>query len=313
MINSNVWLITFADAIGIATTLIFASLGAMLSERSGVINLGVEGYLLMGAVIAFLTGVGTENLWLSLVAATLVGTMMALVHAVLTVSLRANQIVSGLAMVIFGTGLSQFLGKSIEGRRRPVRITSLDLGPLSDLPVLGPVLFGHDPFTYLAWLTAIAASLYLHRTRPGLVLRATGDAPATVDAQGVSVTAVRYTHVVFGGALMGCAGGWLMLARGTAWNQSATTNGIGWIALALVVFAAWRPLRAVFGAILFGFTLQVPFTLQAQRITLFPPEIVRMLPYVVTLAVLVALSTPKARAMLGAPRTLGVPYVRDER
>lgn len=311
--NSNIWLITFADAISIATTLILASLGAMLTERSGVINLGVEGYLLMGAVTAFQLGMGFGNVWLSVFLPVLVGVAMALVHGALVISLRANQIVSGLAMVIFGTGLSQFLGKSVEGERRPVSIEPIDFGALSDIPFIGPVIFGHDPLTYLTWALTIVASLYLNRTRPGLVLRATGDAPATVDAQGVSVTAVRYIHTVVGGALMAFAGSWFMLARGTAWSQESTTNGIGWIALALVVFAAWRPLRAILGAVLFGFTLQVPFTLQAEQINVIAPEMVKMLPYLATLFVLVALSTPRARRLLGAPKMLGIPYVRDER
>lgn len=311
--NSNIWLITFADAISIATTLILASLGAMLTERSGVINLGVEGYLLMGAVTAFQLGMGFGNVWISLLLPTLVGVAMALVHGALVISLRANQIVSGLAMVIFGTGLSQFLGKSVEGERRPVSIEPIDFGRLSDLPIIGPVVFGHDPITYFTWILAIVVSLYLNRTRPGLVLRATGDAPATVDAQGVSVTSIRYIHTVIGGALMALAGSWFMLARGTAWMQESTTNGIGWIALALVVFAAWRPLRAIIGAVLFGFTLQVPFTLQAQQINVVAPEMVQMLPYLATLFVLVALSTPRARRLLGAPKMLGIPFVRDER
>jgi ABC-type uncharacterized transport system permease subunit len=311
--NGNIWLVTFADGVAIATTLIIASIGAIITERSGVINLGVEGYLLMGSVTSLLVGTASGNLWLALFVPVLVGSAMALVHAVLAVSLRANQIVSGLAMVIFATGLSQFLGKAVEGERRPVVVTVLDFGPLADIPILGPVLFRHDPFTYGAWALAIGASWYLHRTRPGLVLRATGDAPATVDAQGVSVARVRYVHTVAGGALMGFAGAWFMLARGSSWTQASTTSGIGWIALALVVFAAWRPLRAVLGAVLFGFALQVPFTLQAEQIQTVPPEFVRMLPYVLTLAVLVGLSTPRARRLLGAPAMLGQPFVRDER
>jgi simple sugar transport system permease protein len=238
---------------------------------------------------------------------------MALVHATLTITLRANQIVAGLALVIFGNGLSQFIGKPVEGKTRPVVITALDLGPLTDLPIVGPIIFGHDPITYLTWAGAVVCSLYLNRTRPGLVLRATGDAPATVDAQGVSVARVRFVHTIIGGALMGLAGGWFMLARGTAWSQAATTNGIGWIALSLVVFAAWRPLRAIAGAVLFGFTLQVPYTLQGQQINILPPEIVQMLPYLATLFVLVVLSTPRARKLLGAPKMLGQPFVRDER
>ena len=311
--NANVWLLTFSDAISIATTLILASLGAILTERSGVINLGVEGMLLMGAVSGFLVADSTGNLWLALFVAVLVGVVLATVHAALTVSLRSNQIVSGLAMVIFGTGLANFLGKPVEGRPRPVVILDVDFGPLSDIPFIGPVVFGHDVFTYLTWVLAAALSFYLHRTRPGLVLRATGDAPATVDAQGVSVTRIRYVHTIAGGVLMCFAGAWFMFARGVAWNQAATTNGIGWIALALVVFASWRPLRAIIGAVLFGFSLQVPFTLQSQQIRILPPEIVAMFPYLVTLAVLVVLSTPRARRLLGAPKMLGQPFVRDER
>lgn len=311
--NSNVWVLTFADSISIATTLILASVGVILTERSGIINLGVEGMLLMGAVTAFLVGDGTHNLWLALLLSILVGMAMATVHAVLTISLRSNQIVSGLALVIFGTGLSQFVGKSVEGKPRPVQILPLNFGALADIPIIGPIIFGHDLITYLTWIGALVASLYLSRTRAGLVLRATGDAPATVDAQGVSVAMVRYIHTIAGGALVGLAGGWFMLARGTAWSQAATTNGIGWIALALVVFAAWRPLRAIGGAVLFGFTLQVPFTLQGQQINILPPEIVQMLPYIATLLVLVLLSTPRARRLLGAPKMLGLPFVRDER
>ena len=311
--NSNIWLLTFADAISIATTLILASLGAIITERSGVINLGVEGMLLMGAVTGFLVADASGNLWLALFVAVLVGVVLGSVHAALTVGLRANQIVSGLAMVIFGTGLSQYIGKPIEGNPRPVVINSLDMGWLTDLPFVGPVVFGHDIFTYATWLLAAGTSFYLHRTRPGLVLRATGDAPATVDAQGGSVARIRWGHTVVGGALMSFAGAWYMFARAAAWSQAATTNGIGWIALALVVFASWRPLRAIGGAVLFGFSLQVPFTLQAEQIDLLPPTIVAMFPYVVTLIVLVLLSTPRARRLLGAPKLLGQPFVRDER
>ena len=310
--NANVWVLTFADAFSIATTLILATIGAILTERSGVINLGVEGILLMGAVTAFLVGDATGNVWLALLLPVAVGAAMALIHATLSITLRANQIVAGLALVIFGNGLSQFIGKPVEGKTRPVVITPIDLGPLTDLPIVGPIIFGHDPITYLTWVGAVACSLYLNRTRPGLILRATGDAPATVDAQGVSVARVRFVHTIIGGALMGLAGGWFMLARGTAWSQAATTNGIGWIALALVVFASWRPLRAIAGAVLFGFTLQVPFTLQGQQINILPPEIVQMLPYLATLFVLVMLSTQRARKLLGAPKMLGQPFVRDE-
>ncbi len=311
--NSNIWVLTMADSIAIATTLILASLGALFTERSGIVNLGVEGILLMGAVTSFLVSDGTGSLWLAILTGTLVGAALAVVHATLSVILRSNQIVSGLALVIFATGLANFLGKSIEGKPKSVFIKPMKLGQLTDIPLLGPLLFSHDVFTYATWALAIVASWFLFHTRSGLTLRAVGDDPAAVDAQGLSVGAIRFGYTVLGGALMGFAGAWFMLARSAAWQQSATTNGIGWIALALVVFAAWRPLRVIFGAVLFGFTLQLPFTLQAEQITAVPQSIVAMLPYVVTLMVLIGLSTPRARQLLGAPKALGQPFVRDER
>lgn len=311
--NTNIWILTFADSISIATTLILASLGALLTERSGVINLGVEGVLLMGVSSTFLVSDGTGNLWFALLIGTVVGALLATIHATLCVVFRANQIVSGLALVIFCTGLANFLAKPIEGKPKRVNLQAIDFGPLSDIPIIGPLIFGHDIFTYVTWAIVAASSYYMFRTRPGLTLRAVGDDPATVDSQGLRVGAIRFSYTVAGGALMGLAGGWFMLARSAAWQQAATTNGIGWIALALVVFAAWRPLRLVFGAVLFGFTLQLPFTLQAEQITVIPAAILPMIPYLVTLAVLIAMSTPRARAVLGAPKALGQPFVRDER
>ena len=192
-------------------------------------------------------------------------------------------------------------------------IKPLRFGALSDIPLLGPVVFGQDIITYGSLLVAVVASLYLFRTRPGLELRATGDDPATVDAQGLSVASIRLRYTIFGGLLVGLGGSWLMLAQSAAWHQAATTNGLGWIALALVVFAGWRPNRLVFGAVLFGFTLQLPFTLQAEQITIIPSAFMQMLPYLATLIALIALSRPGSRNLLGAPKALGIPFVRDER
>lgn len=311
--NENIWVLTFADSIAVATTLVLASLGALFSERSGVLNLGVEGVLLIGTISSFLTTDGTGSIWLGLVVGTLAGGLAASIHATLSVSLRANQIVSGLALVIFCTGAANFLGKPVEGRRITEALTPIDFGPLSDIPIIGPVVFGQDVITYLTLVLAIAASAFIFRTRPGLTLRATGDDPATVDSQGLSVAGIRFAYTVLGGMLMGLGGSWLMLARSSVWSREETTNGIGWIALALVVFSGWRPIRLVFGAILFGFTLQLPFTLQAEQITLIPTAFTQMVPYVATLVALVALSTPRSRQALGAPRALGLPFVRDER
>jgi len=311
--NSNIWLLAFANSITLATTLMLASLGTMFTERAGVLNLGIEGILLTSAVSTFLFADATGSIWLGLLVGIIVGAAMAGIHALLSVVLRANQIVSGLALVIFGTGLANFLGKPVEGKTVTTILKPLSFGPLSDIPFLGPVVFQHDIVTYGAVALCIGASFYLFRTRPGLELRATGDDPATVDAQGLSVSRIRIRYTMFGGALVGLGGGWLMLAQSAAWHQSATTNGMGWIALALVVFAGWRPIRLIFGAVLFGFTLQLPFTLQAEQITFIPSAVMQMLPYLATLIALIALSRPSRVNALGGPRALGIPFVRDER
>jgi len=311
--NGNIWVLASADSVAIATTLILAALGALFTERAGVLNLGIEGILLTSAISSFLAADSSGSIWLGLIVGSLVGALLAGIHAVLSVVLRANQIVAGLALVIFGTGLANFLGKPAEGKTVVTLIKPLSFGPLSDIPLVGPVIFQQDPITYASIVIAIVSSLYLFRSRPGLELRATGDDPATVDAQGLSVASIRIRYTLFGGLLVGLGGSWLMLAQSAAWHQAATTNGVGWIALALVVFAGWRPIRLIFGAILFGFTLQLPFTLQAEQITFIPSALMQMLPYLATLIALIALSRPSTRNKLGAPKSLGIPFVRDER
>ena len=311
--NGNIWVLASADSVAIATTLILAALGALFTERAGVLNLGIEGILLTSAISSFLAADSSGSIWLGLFVGSLVGALLAGIHAVLSVVLRANQIVAGLALVIFGTGLANFLGKPAEGKTVTTLIKPLSFGPLSDIPFIGPIVFQQDPITYASIVIAIVSSLYLFRSRPGLELRATGDDPATVDAQGLSVASIRIRYTLFGGLLVGLGGSWLMLAQSAAWHQAATTNGVGWIALALVVFAGWRPMRLIFGAILFGFTLQLPFTLQAEQITFIPSALMQMLPYLATLIALIALSRPSTRNKLGAPKSLGIPFVRDER
>lgn len=311
--NQNIWVLMTADSVALATTLILAALGALFTERSGVLNLGIEGILLTSAVSSFIAADSSGSIWLGLVVGTLAGAVLAGIHAVLAVTLRANQIVSGLALVIFGTGLANFLGKPYEGKTVVTKIMPFEFPGLSDIPLVGPIVFGQDPITYLALAVAVASSWYLFRTRPGLELRATGDDPATVDAQGLSVASIRISYTLVGGGIVGLGGSWLMLAESAAWHQAATTNGIGWIALALVVFASWRPIRLIMGAVLFGFTLQLPYTLQAENITFIPQAFLQMVPYVATLISLIALSRPGSSNALGAPRALGTPFVRDER
>jgi ABC-type uncharacterized transport system permease subunit len=311
--NSNIWLLSVADSVTIATTLILAALGALFTERAGVLNLGIEGMLLTSAITSFLMADATGSIWLGLLLGIILGAVLAGIHALLTVVLRANQIVSGLALVIFGTGLANFLGKPAEGRTVRTTIEAVHMGPLSDIPILGPVVFSQNVVTYATILIAIVSSWFLFRTRPGLEVRATGDDPATVDAQGLSVASIRIRYTLIGGALVGLGGAFHMLAMSAAWHLEATTNGIGWIALSLVVFAGWRPIRLIFGAVLFGFTLQLPFTLQAEQITFIPSALMPMLPYLATLIALIALSRPGSQNILGAPRALGTPFVRDER
>ena len=311
--NENIWVLMTGDSVALATTLILAALGALFTERSGVLNLGVEGVLLTSAISSFIAADSSGSVWVGLIIGSLAGALLAGIHAILAVVLRANQIVSGLALVIFGTGLANYLGKPYEGKTISVKLTDLTFGPLSDIPLLGPILFEQDIITYLALTAAVVSSLYLFRTRPGLEVRATGDDPATVDAQGLMVSTIRIRYTLFGGLLMGLGGSWLMLSESAAWHQAATTNGVGWIALALVVFASWRPIRLVIGAVLFGFTLQLPYTLQAENITFIPQAFLQMVPYVATLISLIALSRPGSTNALGAPKSLGIPFVRDER
>ena len=224
--NDNIWILTSADSIAIATTLILAALGALFTERSGVLNLGIEGVMLTSAISAFLAADASGSIWLGLIIGSLAGAIMAAIHAVLSVVFRANQIVAGLALVIFGTGLANFLGKPAEGKTVTTVILPLSFGPLSDIPVIGPIVFGQDIVTYFALLIAVVSSLFLFRTRPGLELRATGDDPATVDAQGLSVAYIRIRYTLIGGLLVGLGGSWLMLAQSAAWHQASTTNGL---------------------------------------------------------------------------------------
>ena len=311
--NSNVWVLALATSMSVATPLVLAGLGELLAERSGVLNLGVEGMMLVGAVAAFLAADAWHDPWLAMLVGMAAGTALSSVHALLVVPMRANQIVTGLALVIFGTGIARFVGEPVEGVARGAKFTAIDFGPLADLPILGPILFEQDPIVYLSWALVAVVAFHVAHTRPGLELRAVGESPATADSQGLSVTSIRISYVLVGGLLAGAGGAYQALVRTPSWSQAATTNGIGWIALALVVFAAWRPTRLLLGAVLFGFALRANFTLQAAGVTAVPAEFLSMLPYLLTFVVLVAFSSPERRRRSGAPAALGLPYVRDER
>ncbi len=312
--NDAVFVLTLAAAVGAAVPIALAALGELLAETSGVLNLGVEGMMLIGAVMAFQVGDASGSLWLALVVGGLAGALFSAIHAVLCVTLRANQIVSGLALVIFGTGLSTFIGKSIEGKPLDTDFTPIRWGFLADIPVLGPVLFDQDPMVYATIAIALVITFYLNRTKAGLAVRAVGESPGTADTMGVAVAAIRYVHVMLGGLLAGMAGAYLVLGQVPSWSQDGTTAGIGWIALALVVFASWRPLRVLLGAFLFGFARRANFWLQGEDWAPdIPAEFLSMLPYLLTIAVLVVWGSRDLRRRIGAPSALGVAYDRDER
>ena len=318
--NNSIGVFVLASAVAYGTPLLFAALGELLAERSGVLNLGVEGMMLIGAVAGFWAvqrtpGSGPAVLAGSMVVAALAGAMMALIHAFLVVSLRANQIVSGLALTIFAAGLSSYLANDLDLANAPAEHQFAAFLPhgMRDAPIVGPILFDQTALVYVSWVCVLVVALYLARTRPGLNVRAVGESPAAADAMGINVTAYRYAHTLAGGAFAGIAGATFSLAITPQWVDGLT-QGAGWIAIALVIFAFWRPALCLVGAYLFGAFQALPFAFQAKSVlTQIPPELFQALPYVMTIVVLVAVSSAGARLGLGAPRGLGVPYVREER
>jgi ABC-type uncharacterized transport system permease subunit len=300
------------------TSLVYATVGEIFTERSGILNLGLEGMLIMGAVTAFAGVFHSQSLIVGLLVAMLVAASMAAIHAFLTVTLRTDQVVTGLALTLFGTGLASFLGQRLGPQGRPLvgevgpKFTKVAIPLLSDIPYIGQALFNQDPMVYGMYLLVPLASYYIYRTRPGLHLRAVGESPATADAMGVSVTGTRYAYTILGGALIGLGGAHLSLAYTPGWTENLT-GGRGWIAIALVIFATWDPLRAVVGAVLFGGVNAVQFRLQAAGTTI-PPAFLGMLPYLLTILVLVLITWWEAFSKrVGAPAALGLPYVREER
>jgi simple sugar transport system permease protein len=291
-----------------ATPLVFAAIGELVVERSGVLNLGVEGMMLVGAVAGFAAAVAVGNPMVAILAAAAAGTLMALVFAVLTLSLLANQVATGLALTIFGIGLSSLIGKGLVGTPLD-RLPRLDLPVLTDIPVLGPVVFGHDAMVYAGIAAVVAVAWFLERTRAGLVLRAVGDSHDAAHAIGYPVIAVRYAAVAFGGAMAGLGGAYLSLAYSPMWSENMTA-GRGWIALALVVFATWRPGRVLIGAWLFGGVTIAQLHVQGTGIAI-PSQFMSMLPYLATIAVLVVISRDAARIRLNAPACLGKVFHPD--
>jgi ABC-type uncharacterized transport system permease subunit len=317
--------LTFVLAAGIAagTVLLFAAVGEIFAERAGVLNLGVEGMMLMGAVAGFSTSLATGNAWLGVVAAMIVGGLVALLHAVVTITLRADQVVSGLALTFLGTGLARVLGEGLTNRQVPT-LPHLTIPLLSDIPIAGPILFREQSvLVYVGFLLVPVAWFWIERTRPGLHLRAVGEYPAAADAQGIGVVRLRYAYVVLGGVLAGLAGAAITLAISPGWFGDQTVNGRGWIAVGLVIFARWNPIRAAIGAYLFGAIFRFILDIQGVHSILgienpFLPGrsatfFLEMLPYLFVVLVVILGSRAATRQRIGAPAALGTPYVRGER
>jgi simple sugar transport system permease protein len=287
------------------TPLVFAALGELGVEKSGVLNLGVEGMMLVGAIASFIVAAKTGAPWLGVGAGALAGALLSLIFGVLALTLRANQVAAGLALSLFGIGLSAFVGRPymsvvIEG------IKPIVVPGLTTLPVFGKLVFGHNPLVYASIALFAAVQIFLRRTRAGLVLRAVGESPQSAHAIGYPVLAIRYAAVLFGGACAGLAGAFLAVAYTPSWVEGMTA-GRGWIALALVVFATWKPWRVMIGAYLFGSVTLAQFQAQAAGVAV-PAQLLAMLPYVATVVVLAIISRDAAMIRLNAPASLGKPY-----
>jgi len=328
-VNHSFLVIVLAQAVLYGTPILFAALGELLAERSGVINLGVEGMMLVGAVMGFwasqrVPGPSEVALVLAVLTAAFAGLVASAIVAFLCVTLRANQIVSGLALTIFagGLGLSAYLGNDLGLADVPPKnqFGQIDLFGGADLPVIGPVLFHQSALVYASIVLTGVVAFYLARTRWGLNVRAVGESPDAADTMGISVTRYRYVHVLIGGALAGVAGSCYSLSITPGWTSGdSLVGGAGWIAVALVIFSFWRAELCLLGAWLYGgLSGGLPAAIQARDYSVIPvffrtPEFLNALPYIATIVVLVVIATGWAKRRLGAPAALGIPYVREER
>jgi ABC-type uncharacterized transport system permease subunit len=301
----DLFIAIFTGTVIAATPLIFAALGELVVEKSGVLNLGIEGMMLMGAALAFWAVTAGYSMPVAIMAGALAGAAASLLFGVLALTFLTNQYAAGLALAIFGSGVSAFLGRGF-GSAPIEALHGVDIPILSALPLIGPMLFRFDPMVYVALLMFAAISWFLYRTKAGLILRTIGESPQTSHAIGYPVIKIRYMAVLFGGLMAGLAGAYLSVAYTPLWVENMTA-GKGWIALALVVFATWRPLRILLGAWLFGgMTI---LQLQGQALGLeVPSELLSALPYLATIVVLVLISRNRQMLALHFPASLAKPF-----
>ncbi len=287
-----------------------ACLGEIVAERAGVVNLGLEGMMLAGALAGFVVGMTTQNPLLACGAAMLAGAALATVHALFAVIFKVNQILSGIAITLFGVGLANFLGRPYTGKLG-LRLSDIALPGLSSIPYVGPVFFNQNGLVYVAVILCFCVWFFLYYTRVGLALRACGESPAAADAGGVGVDRVRFGAVVFGGLLAGLGGAYLSLVYTPGFKESMT-GGQGWIAVAMVIFSGWKPARAFAGALLFGGLTALQFFFQALGVEVIPLYVLRILPYLLTIAILAfATWREQAHKSAFAPQRLGIPFFRE--
>lgn len=310
--------------VGTGTVLLFATLGELLAERSGVLNLGVEGMMLLGAMMAYSVAFQTGNPWLGVIVGMLAAGLLSQIHAFIAITLQADQVVSGLALTMLGAGVSLVLGEGLSKAGTVSLLPSYTVPILSSIPILGPVFFtNHNVLVYLGFLITPLIWFYINRTRPGLHLRAVGENPAAADTMGIPVNRLRYMYVFVGGLFAGLAGATISLAVSPGWFSELTTAGQGWIAVGLVIFAQWDPWRAAFGSYTFGALRRLILDIQGPT-TLFGFNnpfyynpywgfFLQMIPYAFTIIVLVIGSREAVRKRIGAPAALGTPYIRGER
>ena len=299
------WTLLAASILVAATPILLAAIGELVVEKAGVLNLGVEGMMIVGAVTGFIAAVETGSPAIGFLAGAAGAVLLSLVFGVLTQFLMSNQVATGLALTLFGLGLSALVGQGYVGIKAP-RMPDLPFGELVEIPFLGPVLFRQDAMVWIAFGLVAAVWWFLRSTRSGLILRAVGEGAEAAHALGYRVALVRLAAIAFGGAMAGLGGAYISLARVPQWTEGMTA-GAGWIALALVVFGAWRPWRVLLGAWLFGGVEALQLRLQAAGANV-PVELLSMSPYLVTILVLVIISSGRARTSLAAPADLGKPF-----
>ena len=312
-----------AATIAMGTSLTYATLGEIYTEKTGILNLGMEGTMLMGALAGFATAMATANLYLALLVAMLIGGLLSAIHAFLCVTMRANQVVSGLAITMFGTGLATFLGQrlgpasnnyNLVGMNLPSKFDNIAIPFLKDIPILG-AFFDVSVLTYALYIIIPFSWYYMYKTKYGLAIRAVGESPKTATAMGLSVPRLRYLYTIIGGMFAGLGGACLSLSFTPSWNDGMT-GGKGWIVIALVIFATWNPGKAVIGTLVFGGITSLQFSLQAAGVKMvIPTQFLAFAPYLITFFTLSAMTilNQNRKGSFAAPSALGTSFAIDDK